>query len=160
MTIDSDGEIRFPFLRSAFNYDMDAASLESALICEEETRTQQQFKEECDINTLVERFGLMGTWPQDLRIPLASEFHDVFDYQSALNQLIEADEAFMAIPAPIRAQFQNDAGKWVEYMSDCDPSEEKLAKWKEWGYRRPETARQAPIEVKVIPDPIEPPKTP
>lgn len=152
------GEV-FVFLRSAFNYDMDQASLESALICEDETRTQQQFKEECDINTIIDRFGIGAVIPENPSVPLQSEFLEVFDYQSALNKLIEADQAFMEYPAAIRAQFQNDAGKFVEFVSDPDPDDAKKAKLREWGFLKPQTAPQAPIEVRVIPDPSEPAKT-
>lgn len=153
------GELR-KFLRTAYNYDMDSASLETALVCDDETRTQQQFKEECDINTIVERFGITGELPQNVRVPLQEEFLETFDYQTSLNKLIEADEAFMQYPANVRAEFQNDAGKFVEYVSDPNPDDEKKAKLKKWGLLRPETARQEPIEVRVIPDPSAELKTP
>lgn len=159
MSIDDDGVVITPFLRTAYNYDMDGASLSHALICEEETRTQQQFKDECDINVIIERFGLNGEIPQNVRVPLQEEFLEVFDYQSSLNKLIEADEAFMQYPAEIRAQFQNDAGKFVEFISDPDPDEAKQAKLREWGLLRPVRADPGPLEVRVIPDPSEPPKT-
>lgn len=151
---------RRKFLRTAYNYDMDSVSLQTALVCDEETRTQQQFREECDINTIVERFGITGELPTDVRVPLQAEFLEVFDYQSSLNKLIEADEAFMQYPANVRAEFQNDAGKFVEYVSDPNPDDEKKAKLKKWGLLRRETARQAPIEVRVIPDPSGELKTP
>lgn len=147
------------FVRSAFNYDMSAASLETALICEDESRTQQQFKDECDINTIIERFGLDGQIPQDARVPLQSEFLEVFDYQSALNQLIEADEAFMAYPASIRARFQNDPQQFLAYISDPEPDDEKKAELRKWNLLEPERPVPGPIEVRVIADPSDAGKT-
>lgn len=55
-----------PFLRTPYNYDMNAAGDESGLRCEDATRAQQQFKEESDINTIVARFGLTGEMPDNL----------------------------------------------------------------------------------------------
>lgn len=152
MTIDSDGVITHMFLRSAFNYSVDSASMETALFCEEETRTQQQFEAECNINTIVDRFGLGGEIPQDVRVPLQGEFVDALDYQQSLNKLIEADEAFMAYPAGVRAEFGNDAGRFLDYVSDANPDDEKKATLRKWGLLKPVEPLRAPIEVKVIPE--------
>lgn len=119
---DETGEIRvYPkqvFLRTPYNYDMDAVSDETGLVCEGPSKAQQQFKEECDINTIVERFGLTGELPQNVRVPLLEEFVEVMDYKMALNKLKEADDAFMQFPANIRERFQNDAGKFVDFVAD------------------------------------------
>lgn len=121
--IDTDtGEIRVSprvvFVRSAYNYSMDDATRETELICEEETRAQQQFKEECDINTIVERFGLTGELPQNVRMPLTQDFCEAMDYKEAQNLLLEAHDAFMQFPANVRERFANDAGRFVEFASD------------------------------------------
>ena len=100
----------FVFVRAMWNYDRDAASLESALDCQDPSRAQQQFKEECDINTIVERFGITGKMPEQVATPLTGDFTEVVDYQGALDMLRQADEGFMTIPAAVRAQFDNDAG--------------------------------------------------
>lgn len=154
--IDEFGEVRTPFLRTAYNYDMDHASLETALICEVETRAKQEFKDECDINVIVERFGLTGELPQGVSIPFQADFEEVFDYQSALNMLIAAEEAFMQYPADIRARFQNDPEQFVAFVSD----EANKDQVKAWGLTRAEMPLPAPIEVKVIPNPPDPTQTP
>lgn len=149
MTIDPFGEIITPFLRSAYNYDMEEASLQSGLHCSDETRTQQQFGEECDINTIVHRFGLTGQLPQNLEVPMTGDFSEVVDYQTALNKLMLADEAFMQMPAEIRERFGNDAGKFVDFTSNPMNVEE----CRKWGLARPVEAPRGPIEVRVVPDP-------
>lgn len=143
-------EITPVFVRTAFNYDMDGASEESGLKCEDESKAQQQFKDECDINTIIERFGLSGELPQNLRVPLVGEFAEVGDYQQALNKLIEADDAFMQMPANIRARFGNDAGAFVDFVSD----ERNVEQAREWGLTRPQEAARAPIEVRVMAEPV------
>ena len=51
------------FLRTPYNYDVDEVSAETGLACFDESLTQQQFKEESDINEIVRRFGLTGQTP-------------------------------------------------------------------------------------------------
>ena len=75
------------FLRTPYNYDVDAVSVASGLKCEDATRTQQQFAEEADINTIVERFNLTGQLPQDVRPPQYADFEGVFDFKSAMNAI-------------------------------------------------------------------------
>ena len=41
------------FTRSAFNYDVDAVSKDTGFVSDEESLTQQNFKDECDINTIL-----------------------------------------------------------------------------------------------------------
>lgn len=106
------------FIRTPYNYDRDQASRDSGLCCTEPTRTQQQFAEEVDINTIVRRFGLTGMLPQGLKTPLQGDFTEVVDYQSALNLIKASDEAFMALPANVRSRFRNDAQEFLEFVSD------------------------------------------
>ena len=56
-------------IRSAYTFDSDAVSNETALDCGDESVTQQCFKDECDINILLAKFGisyrLMTGSPED-----------------------------------------------------------------------------------------------
>lgn len=114
-------------LRSAFNYDPDKVSAETGLSCpEDESKTQQSFKDECDINTIVKRFGLTGELPQDYQMPQSGDFTGVSDYQSAMNAVRAAEEAFMAVPAEIRARFSNDPGKFMAFFDDPANRDEGL----------------------------------
>lgn len=152
---DDDGVLVTPFLRTAFNYDMDAVSRETGLVSDVETRTQQQFAEEVDINVIVERFGLTGEVPQGVRVPLNEEFVETMTYHEAMNKLIDADDAFMQFPAKIRAEFQNDAGKFVAYVSDPV----NVERCREWGLAKPLSAAPEPFAVRVVVDPAEPTKS-
>lgn len=114
------------FLRSAYNYDRDAVSKETGLKCQDESLTQQHQKDEADINTIVKRFHLSGELPTDVRAPRYGDFTGVVDYQSALNAVIAADESFMAMPAYIRARFNNDTQLFVEFCSDPANTEEMI----------------------------------
>lgn len=80
--------------------------------------TRQNHKEECDINTIVERHLEVGG------VITPMEFSDKvvvlpenFDYHEALNSVIAADEAFMQLPADIRTAHENDAGKLLDHVA-------------------------------------------
>lgn len=135
-----------PFMRTPYNYDRNEASDQSGLACPEPTKTQQQFAEEVDINTIVERFGLTGELPQNLRVPLTDEFVETMDYQTSLNKIIEADEAFMRMPAAIRADFQNDSAKFVDFVSN--PA--NVEQCRKWGLAMPASAPEEPMRVRVV----------
>ena len=113
-----------PFFRTPYNYDRDAVSDETGLRCEDESLAQQSFKDECDINVIVKRFGLTGTMPESVQTPVYADFTDlVTDYHSAMDLVLRADEAFMSLPAAVRVTFNNDAGAFVDFCSDAKNAE-------------------------------------
>lgn len=145
-----------PFLRTPYNYNMNAAGDESALDCSNDpTKTQQQFREEVDINTIVERFGLTGELPTNLKVPQSGDFEAVVDYQTALNQVIAAREAFMEMPAGIRARFKNNPQEFLEFCGNP----ENRAEAEKLGILVPTPKPPEPMAVRVVPDPQETPKT-
>lgn len=106
------------FLRTPYNYDTNEASDASGLSCPEPTLAQQHAREETDINTIVRRFGLTGELPNNVRVPRYGDFTAVSDYQTAMNMVMEANQAFMQLPADVRSRFNNDPGALVDFMSD------------------------------------------
>ena len=118
--------MKTPFIRTPYNYDTLAASDESAIQCLDESLAKQSFQEECDINTIVRRFGLTGEMPSNVRMPTYGDFTGISNYQDALNAILEAEDSFMAMPAEIRARFQNDPAQFVEFCSDEANREEAV----------------------------------
>lgn len=111
--------ISAPFIRSAFNYDMSAASNESALTCSDPSLTQQQFKDETDINTIVDTFMKTGVLPDPVALPQYVDLTTgVFDYKEAMNMIRQADEAFMTMDAKVRARFHNSPHEFLEFFAD------------------------------------------
>lgn len=106
------------FVRNPYNYDMDEASNESGLKCEDVSLAQQQFVEESDINTIVERFGLNGELPSVLRAPTYGDYTGIGDFQSAMNAVLAAQANFMELPAKVRARFSNDPQQFLEFVQD------------------------------------------
>ena len=106
------------FLRTQYNYDHDAASNASGLVCEEPTRAQQHHKDECDINVILERFGKTGQVPVNAISGQYGDFSGVHDYHTALNALIASESEFAALPAQIRNRFQNDPSNLIEFLDN------------------------------------------
>lgn len=118
-------------MRQAYGYDVKAASLEASIDCSVDVNgdpcpsmARQAFRDECDINTIVRLFGLTGQLPDDVRAPVYADFEGIFDYQSALNAVIAAEDAFMSMPADVRSRFHNDPQAFVEFCSDDRNHEE------------------------------------
>jgi len=116
------------FLRTPYNYDKDAASNESGLHCEDASLAQQHFKEECDINTILEKFNISGMLPEQPLSPRYGDFIGIGDYHTALNRVIAAQDEFEALPAQIRARFNNDPAQLIEFLENSDnrPEAEQL----------------------------------
>ncbi len=106
------------FVRAPYNYDGDAVSDETGFKCDEPSMAQQQFKEESDINEIVRKFGVTGELPSNIRAPQYGDFTGIFDYHSAMNAVVAARDSFNAMPAEVRARFDNDPAAFVEFCSD------------------------------------------
>lgn len=134
------------YVRQPGAYDTDEVSVETGLVCEDPSLAVQSEAEDADINTIVRRFGLTGTMPQGLKPPMYGDFTEVFDYRSALDAVMKAEDAFMAMPAEVRKRFDNDPQKFVEFASD--PA--NLKEMRELGLAVPEKMPDAPIRVEVV----------
>lgn len=107
------------FSRNPYNYDVEAESESTALDCSESIdRTRQEFREECDINTIAKRFGLGATLPTVHDLPQFGDYEGVFDFQTAMNAIRQAEQAFAAQPARVRERFANDPQRFLEFCED------------------------------------------
>lgn len=84
----------------------------------EESLTHQEFKEECDINTIMARYVQTGVAPTDARMASYGDFAEAPDFQEAQAILLRAGEQFAALPGPVRARFENDPVKFLEFVHD------------------------------------------
>lgn len=87
--------------------------------------TKQSFGDPSDINAIVGKFLSSGTldWYNRLE-PRFGDFTGVEDYHSALNRVVEAQEAFDQLPARIRGYFANDPAELVAAAHDPSRAEE------------------------------------
>lgn len=117
-------------------------------INDEPSMTQQQFKEECDVNNIVKKFTNTGEFLHvTSKQGRYADFSEIQDYQGMLDTVIAAEEAFMSLPAQVRAKFRNDPGKLIEFLQDPKNEEEARS----LGLLNP---KEAPINNKLNDDKI------
>lgn len=124
-----------------------------------ETMTRQEFADECDINQIMARYEKAGgtfPLPPNGSEPVYYDFVGMPDLRQSIDAMIEADEAFMRLPAQVRKEFDNDAVRFVEFAQNRD----NLDKLREWGLAEPVPVASAPIQVRVVPEPGAPPIAP
>lgn len=114
-----------PLVLSRFTIDRDAHSEKHGIAFPDESLTDQSQKDQSDINTIVKNFGLTHELPYGIDVPKYDDFTNApTDYHAALNFIREADSVFMEVPANIRSRFENDAGNFLQFLSDDTNREE------------------------------------
>lgn len=107
------------FFRTPYNYDTNKVSDETGLSCPEPTLAQQSFKDDADINIILERFNVTGELPANVREPQYIDLLDSpVDYKQAMDVVMNAQSAFNALPARLRSRFDNDPAKFVDFVND------------------------------------------
>ena len=95
-------------------FDANVLSDVTGLRCDDESLTHQEFAEESDINTIIDRFGIGENpiepmqWKTNVDITNAPD-----TYMGVMNELIEARDQFMSLPAKVRSQFDNDPAMFM-----------------------------------------------
>jgi len=83
------------------------------------SRTHQSMRDECDVNFILRKWAKTGLISHvSSKPPKFGSFDNVVDYQSACNQVIAADAAFMALPSRLRERFSNDPHKLLLFIND------------------------------------------
>lgn len=129
-------------LKKFRGYDTDAESRSCGAVFDPENdRTIQSEKENSDINVIVRRFGVTGVVPQSLRPVMYGQFEGVFDFQSAMNAVREAQERFAELPAEVRKRFANNPQEFVVFCSNP----ENLPEMRKMGLAVPEAPPPEPV---------------
>lgn len=98
------------------------------LTCEDESLTQQQFKDECDIDCILRRYDQTGVLVDPLserRLAQFGDFSNLPSFSEYQNRLAEVSEYFMSLPPEIRSNFANDLGTFIDTIGNPD-NESKL----------------------------------
>lgn len=88
-------------------------------INEEPTRTQQQFKDDVNVNNIMKRYKktgqithLSGRQGQYMNLTSAP------DYFEAMQKIATANSAFLTLPSEVRRRFGNDPALLLEFIHD------------------------------------------
>lgn len=120
-----------PYIKYRIAGDREADEREGALAateCKDESLTQQQFAEDCDLNVLAFRFGLVGKpLPVEALDPsYYGDVSDVPDLRAALDLVNDAKNRFMDLPAKLRERFDNQPSKLWSFVNDPDNADEAV----------------------------------
>lgn len=88
--------------------------------------TQQQFKDECEIESLLKAHNLgqvMGILNNHQRQPLYGDVSDIPDFHDSQNHVARATEYFNGLPSDVRAQFDNSLAKFLTTLNDSSARE-------------------------------------
>jgi len=92
----------------------------------EPSMTQVADASETNINVIMAKYQKGGTLPRVLTEPLFGDFTNELDYRQAVETVNAAHEAFMEIPAKIRAQFGNDPNEFIKFCANPENKQELL----------------------------------
>lgn len=79
------------------------------------TKTVQYFAEECDIGNILKKYASTGVLDHVKRSePSYMDVSGLKTYAESLQVVLDAQDAFMALPAKERVACDNDPQKWIE----------------------------------------------
>lgn len=91
--------------------------------------TKQSFRDECDINFIMNKWKRTGEIPAakvgSMR-PSYGDFSHPDDYMEACQRVIEANEAFDSLPSFLRDRFSNEPANLIAFLSDPGNQEEAI----------------------------------
>lgn len=123
-------------------HDVDQASFDFGLDTGSDTKVQQQFAEECDINNIVGRFLRTGEFPDAKSIPQYGDFTAAVGFRESLDLVRQARDGFMRLDPKIRERFGHDPEQLMVFLADA--SNRKEAEDLGLVERAPERPREDP----------------
>lgn len=87
----------------------------------EPSLTQQQFKDECEIESLLKAHNLsqvMGIMNNHGQQPLYGDVSEIPDFHSSQNHVARATEYFEALPSNVRSRFNNSLAEFLTTLND------------------------------------------
>lgn len=97
----------------------DSGRVRVATINNEPSRTQQQFKDDCDVNKIIAKYRTTGEFNHLTRKNgIYADVSNITDYQDSLNKVLSAQAAFAALPSNIRTKFGNDPSQLLNFLQD------------------------------------------
>ena len=87
---------------------------------------EQAHKDACDINFIVKRFQQTGVMEAREVRGQFGDFSNIMSYEDAVSAVRQAQELFLQVPAELRARFNHDPGKFIEFLNDPQNADEMV----------------------------------
>lgn len=92
-----------------------------------EGRTQQQFKDSSDINTVIKKYrmnGILSTGFQGQHVCNFGDFSNgPISFHEMKNVITKVTQEFMTLDPFIRDRFKNDPGELINFLNSNDPTD-------------------------------------
>lgn len=125
----------------------------------EVSKTQQNQKNECDVNTIMENYSRTGVLKGSASTTPNFGQQTSTELKDALQIVINAETQFNALPAKVRAKFKNDPSQLLDFVNDSKNVDEMVELGLATKPKAP-TAAAAPAAVAAVPAPPAPPIPP
>lgn len=111
-------------IRSAYSEKLSVKTVNN-----EPTRTKQALAESLDVNNIIKRYNNTGLLPKAHNFEAMYGEFDSMDLQTAIEKVHRAEQLFLEVPSKIRAQFNNDAGAFIDFATNAE-NIEQMREWK------------------------------
>ena len=99
------------------------------IVNESASMTQAQYKDECDINKIMDRYfrtGCLSDPLNQMKPGTYGDFTGMGDYMENMNKIVQAREMFEALPAKVRERFCNNPGAMIDFVMDPNNKDEAI----------------------------------
>lgn len=110
-----DGELTL--WKTPYNHDVDQEAQRVALVCKDKSLTQQSFKDQTDINVIIDKMIKTGISPE-IPVPVYADLSTIDDFHTMQNRLAEAKALFYQLTPALRASYRNDPGAWIQDVNE------------------------------------------
>lgn len=94
---------------------------------EGESRTQQQFTDDTDVNKIMKKYKQVGAITHlNSKTGVYADFTEIGSYESSLQKVIDANKAFLGLPSTIRNRFSNNPQYLIDFLKDPKNHEESI----------------------------------
>lgn len=83
-----------------------------------DSMTQQQYKKDCDMNTILKQYKVTGQLPTKAVPPSFGDFTNVDSYEKVFAMVESAKAQFAALPSEVRDRFGNDPKAYCKFVLD------------------------------------------
>lgn len=85
--------------------------------CGKKSMTAQEFKDECSIDGIVRRYGILGQ-PVPQSFGTGADVSALGDFADVMQRITDAKERFMDLPSDLRARFGHSPEAFYSWLCD------------------------------------------